>query len=46
MKTVKSINLKKITKEKSFFPSPINWEDQILYFLLIDRFSKSKEKEI
>lgn len=28
----------------SFHPSPIAWEDQVLYFLLVDRFSDGKEK--
>lgn len=46
MKHAAEINLKRITEEKSFFPSPINWEDQVLYFLLIDRFSDGKEKEL
>jgi glycosidase len=26
-------------------PSPSNWEDQVLYFLLLDRFSNNREKE-
>src|SRR4051812_40012788 len=28
---------------KKFTPSPAAWEDQILYFLMIDRFSDNKE---
>jgi glycosidase len=28
---------------KAFHPSPIAWEDQVLYFLLPDRFSDDKE---
>src|SRR5882762_637141 len=30
---------------RSFTPSPSAWEDQVLYFLLIDRFSDNKESE-
>jgi glycosidase len=29
---------------RSFFPSPAAWEDQVLYFLMLDRFSDGKEK--
>lgn len=30
---------------RTFTPSPAAWEDQVLYFLLLDRFSDGKEKE-
>jgi glycosidase len=43
MKSVKDIDLKNITGKRTYFPSPEAWEDQILYFLLIDRFSDGKE---
>jgi len=29
---------------RSFFPSPAAWEDQVLYFLMLDRFSDGREK--
>jgi glycosidase len=29
---------------RQFTPSPAAWEDQVLYFLLLDRFSNGKEK--
>ena len=29
---------------KSFHPSPLAWEDEVLYFLMLDRFSDGKEK--
>jgi glycosidase len=29
---------------RTFTPSPAAWEDQVLYFLLLDRFSDGKEK--
>ncbi len=25
--------------DRQFFPSPAAWEDQVLYFLMLDRFS-------
>lgn len=30
-------------REREFFPSPPAWEDEVLYFLLVDRFSDGKE---
>jgi glycosidase len=30
-------------REGPFTPSPLAWEDQVLYFLLLDRFSDDKE---
>jgi len=29
---------------REFFPSPAAWEDQVLYFLMLDRFSDGKEQ--
>ena len=29
---------------RTFTPSPAAWEDQVLYFLLLDRFSDGKEQ--
>ena len=28
-----------------FTPSPAAWEDQVLYFLMLDRFSNGNEKD-
>ncbi len=28
---------------RSFFPSPVAWEDEILYFMMLDRFSDANE---
>src|SRR5215468_12579894 len=30
--------------DRQFFPSPAAWEDQVLYFLMLDRFSDGNEK--
>src|SRR5271157_6100298 len=32
-------------KRRTFTASPAAWEDQVLYFLLLDRFSDGKEKD-
>src|SRR5215813_14072915 len=29
---------------RQFFPSPAAWEDQVLYFLMLDRFSDDNEQ--
>ena len=43
-KRISDIDFAKLTKDRKFFPSPNAWEDQVLYFLLLDRFSNGKEK--
>jgi glycosidase len=43
-KTLLELDFAKLTR-RTFTPSPAAWEDQVLYFLLIDRFSDGKEKE-
>jgi glycosidase len=42
-KSLLEIDFAKLTRRK-FTPSPAAWEDQVLYFLLLDRFSDGKEK--
>jgi glycosidase len=43
-KSLAEIDLRSLLAAKRFFPSPTAWEDQVLYFLLVDRFSDGKEK--
>src|SRR5215471_17024994 len=31
-------------RQRTFTPSPAAWEDQVLYFLLVDRFSDGNER--
>jgi glycosidase len=33
-----------VYQQRKFTPSPAAWEDQVLYFLMLDRFSDGKEK--
>ncbi|TYB32165.1 MAG: alpha-amylase [Candidatus Mcinerneyibacterium aminivorans] len=35
-----------MTENRSYFPSPEEWEDQIIYLLMVDRFSNGREKEV
>ncbi|QMU27877.1 alpha-amylase family glycosyl hydrolase [Adhaeribacter radiodurans] len=37
------INLKAITKGRTYYASPAAWDDEVLYFLLVDRFSDANE---
>jgi glycosidase len=37
------LNLQTLIQGRTFFPSPPAWEDQVLYFLLVDRFSDNNE---
>lgn len=45
MKSIEDIDLKDIIKNRNYTESPIDWENQIIYFLLIDRFSDGKESK-
>lgn len=42
MKTIAEINFEQLL-DRSFYPSPFAWEDEVLYFLMLDRFSDGKE---
>ncbi|GJL66849.1 MAG: alpha-amylase [Nitrospirales bacterium] len=42
-KNLQEVNLPSLSDRK-FFPSPAAWEDQVLYFLMLDRFSDGQEK--
>jgi glycosidase len=39
MRSIADIDFKALTRGKSFYPSPATWAKEILYFLLVDRFS-------
>jgi glycosidase len=41
-RSVTEIDLRAITRRR-YFPSPIAWEDEVLYFLMLDRFSDGQE---
>ena len=43
-KSLRKLDIPALTK-KSFFPSPPAWEDQVLYFMLLDRFSDGREQD-
>jgi len=37
------LNLQALISRVHYFPSPIAWEDQVFYFLMLDRFSNGNE---
>lgn len=41
-RSITEIDLKALTN-RAFHPSPFAWEDEVLYFLMLDRFSDGKE---
>lgn len=42
-KSLQEIDLHALT-QRQFTPSPAAWEDQVLYFLMLDRFSDGRER--
>jgi len=42
-KRVADIDFTALTSGRTFFPSPAAWEDEVLYFLMLDRFSDGHE---
>jgi len=37
------IDFQALLENRHFYPSPASWEDEVLYFLFLDRFSDGKE---
>lgn len=40
---IADIDFDALTTGRTFFPSPAAWEDEVLYFLMLDRFSDGRE---
>ncbi len=43
LKRIGDVDIAGIVSQKTYTPSPSAWEDQVFYFLLVDRFSDGKE---
>ncbi|MCO6454958.1 MAG: hypothetical protein J5I93_06630 [Pirellulaceae bacterium] len=43
LKRLADLDLSQLT-QRSYLPSPAAWEDEVLYFLLVDRFSDGREQ--
>ena len=37
------IDLESLTSSRQYFPSPLAWEDQVFYFLMLDLFSDGND---
>ncbi|RMD71296.1 MAG: hypothetical protein D6819_02050, partial [Gammaproteobacteria bacterium] len=33
----------RLPRRRRYYPSPVSWRDEVLYFLLVDRFSDGRE---
>lgn len=42
-RSLREIDLSAITRDRHYHPSPTAWDDEVLYFLMLDRFSDGKE---
>ena len=42
-KSLREIDIRALTASGQYFPSPEHWEDEMIYFLLVDRFSDGRE---
>jgi hypothetical protein len=42
-KSLSELDLRALRANRKYFPSPTHWEDEVIYFLLLDRFSDGKE---
>lgn len=42
-KILEQIDYQQLCSQRTFFPSPVAWEDQVIYFLMLDRFSDGNE---
>jgi len=42
-KSLVDINWDELKQGMTYYPSPVAWEDEVLYFLFVDRFSNGKE---
>ena len=43
-KSLNELNFAQL-RQRKFTPSPVAWEDQVLYFLMLDRFSDGSERD-
>jgi len=42
-RSLTQIDFSKLVEGREFYPSPAAWEDEVLYFLFLDRFSDGRE---
>src|SRR5882724_7158344 len=44
-KSLAELDFTALTANRTFFPSPQHWEDEVIYFLMLDRFSDGREDQ-
>lgn len=44
-KSLRELDLAVLLANTRYFPSPAHWEDEIIYFLMVDRFSDGNENQ-
>lgn len=44
LQRISDLDFDALTSDRSFFASPAAWEDEVLYFLMLDRFSDGREQ--
>ena len=42
-KSLREIDIRALAASGQFFSSPEHWEDEMIYFLMVDRFSDGRE---
>src|SRR5215510_12328299 len=42
-KSLRDVDRNALRANRKFFPSPQHWEDEVIYFLMVDRFSDGRE---
>jgi glycosidase len=42
-RSLSELDLAALTAGRTYFPSPTHWEDEVIYFLMVDRFSDNRE---
>lgn len=42
---ISDVDLSALTAGRTYHPSPTAWEDEVLYFLMLDRFSGGRERD-
>ncbi|WP_319560789.1 alpha-amylase family glycosyl hydrolase [Marispirochaeta sp.] len=45
LRSIGDIDFTGFTRVKKHYPSPEDWEDQVIYFLMADRFSDGRERD-
>ncbi|ORC34052.1 alpha-amylase [Marispirochaeta aestuarii] len=45
LRSIGDIDFTSLVRDREYYPSPDDWEDQVIYFLMADRFSDGNEND-